>query len=82
MNYFIYKLKNHNIEPVLKKNQCNWVINLYYPNPDIIYNYLSKNNYFIYKCKEKLKNNTRQIDIFNKIFNDIDNIISFIIKVI
>ena len=78
MVYFKQKLLEKNLVPILKKNQCNWVINILYENPNYIYNKLYNENIIIYKCKKSLENSSIQIAIFNKTFQDIDNLIKLL----
>lgn len=78
MDYLIEKMKERNIYPVLKKGQCNWVINFTYNEPDLLCKKLEKQGILIYKCKGVLKNKTIQIAILNKKKEDIDNLLKSI----
>jgi 2-aminoethylphosphonate-pyruvate transaminase len=78
MVYFKQKLLEKNLVPVLKTNQCNWVINILYENPNYIYNKLYNENIIIYKCKNSLQDIAIQIALFNKTYRDIDNLIKLL----
>ena len=77
MQYLIIKMKEKQIYPILTDNQCNWVVNLYHSTPTHIYNKLLENNIVIYKCKGGLSEIGIQIAIFNKSYEDIDELMKY-----
>jgi len=81
MTYFITNLKKEGFYPVLKHNQCVWVVNIVCADPDKFYKSLSDNNITIYRCKKHLQANSVQIAIFNKNISDIDKLLSHIKKI-
>ena len=80
--YLINELKKLNIYTKLNNNISNWVINFTISNPIELYDYLYKNNIIVYKCKDKLLNNTIQICILNQNQNNLDILIDYIKKFI
>ena len=75
MNYFIKRMNTKGYIPVLKSNQCNWVINFKCENPNEIYDKLKSKNITIYRCKGELTNKAIQIAIFNKSYEELEYLI-------
>jgi len=78
--YLIEQLATINIHPILKSNQCCWVLNFFANNPYNLYDRLLEKNTIIYKCKGHLEQIAIQIAILNKTKHDIDELINSIIS--
>jgi 2-aminoethylphosphonate-pyruvate transaminase len=80
--YLIEQLATIKIYPILKSNQCCWVLNFFVSNPNNLYDRLLEKNITVYKCKDYLEQIAIQIGILNKTKNDIDDLINSIISVV
>lgn len=74
--YLIDQLAKINIYPILKNNQCCWVLNFIVPNPSSLYDRLCEKNTIIYRCKGELERIAIQIGILNKTKEDIDELVN------
>ena len=74
-SFVIKRMNTKGYIPVLKSNQCNWVINFKCENPNEIYDKLKSKNITIYRCKGELTNKAIQIAIFNKSYEELEYLI-------